>query len=172
MEIFWAELNAHVRFVLLYMSLIAMISDKRDFARYRTTRHDIIRRASTWSKIVRPLREDSVVHVYHKSSGPLGIEYGRTRSLEYMKRKYNILEDTDIPEPAPRCDALPSRIRHEPTLSVEEAEKISTEIIQSFSKNRDMKELLEGAKFFAGASALAGGPGERRARRKTSFYSS
>jgi hypothetical protein len=104
-----------------------------------------------------------MLHLYTKLSRQPDFERLNSRSFEYMKRKYciqEIAEDSQLT----KLEVVASR-KSEVKLSAEEAEKISSEIIQSFARKRDMKELLEDAKFFAGASALAGAPGERRARR-------
>lgn len=49
-------------------------------------------------------------------------------------------------------------------LSVEDAEKLTLELIDSYVKNPRMHELLKDARYFAGASALGGAVGVRRAR--------
>jgi hypothetical protein len=150
------------------MSLLAMINDKRDFSKYRLNQSTIEARPSNWSKCVASIRSGSVVRVYTKLGREPDLERDRNRAFDYMKRKYDIKEV--IKEAVQgKEDVIMARFKCEPKLSAEEAEKISTEIIQSFARKRDMKELLEGAKFFAGATALAGAPGERRARRKFSF---
>lgn len=150
------------------MSLLALINDKRDLARYRVDPVLHFCRPSKWSRCPSALRDGSLIRVYKKLEREPDLERVENRGLEYMKRKYDIREPIET-EPRAAQPVVPPRFKCEPKLSPEEAEKISSEIIQSFARNRDMKELLEGAKFFAGASALAGVPEERRARRKVSF---
>ena len=60
-------------------------------------------------------------------------------------------------------DSHPAEIIH-PEPSREEAEKYTAELIDSFAQNRGMRELLEDARYFAGASTLGGAVGVRRAR--------
>jgi hypothetical protein len=151
------------------MSLISLIGDRRDFGRYKIDRNIASMTTSKWSKSTTRLREGSTLKVYTKLSRQPDLERIYSRSFEYMKRKYDIRETSTASELNLNEAVIPRKI--EPKLTAEEAEKISSEIIQSFARNRDMRELLEGAKFFAGASALAGAPGERRARRNISFSS-
>lgn len=151
------------------MSLISLIGDRRDFARYKTDRTIACLITSKWSKSTTRLREGSTLKVYTKLSRQPDLERGYSRSFEYMKRKYDIRETLMASELNLNEAVVPRK--NEPKLTAEEAEKISSEIIQSFARKRDMRELLEGAKFFAGASALAGAPDERRARRNISFSS-
>ncbi len=54
-----------------------------------------------------------------------------------------------------------------PVLSKEEAERVADDMINSFKANPMMKELLEGAKWFAGAEGLTAGG--KRTRRKISL---
>ena len=145
------------------MSLISLVGDRRDFAKYKLERGVAGCISSRWSRNVKPLREGSMLHLYTKLSRQPDFERLNSRSFEYMKRKYGIQEIAED-SPSNKLEVVASR-KSELKLSAEEAEKISSEIIQSFARKRDMKELLEDAKFFAGASALAGAPGERRARR-------
>ncbi len=150
------------------MSLLALLHDKRDFGKYHTDDSLKFVQPSKWSRQTNVLRDGSVVRLYKKLGRRPELERCANRAVEYMKRKYDIREIVEATKTNVEIVVQP-RFKCEPKLSPEEAEKISSEIIQSFSRNRDMKELLEGAKFFAGASALAGAPEERRARRKVSF---
>jgi len=146
------------------MSLYALM-DRKDRSRYWLDRERKVQfRSATWSQATKAMRPDSVVKVYMKINSEPIFERCTNRSQEYMFRKYKIDPEANLLE----CEAMEAKeakIEKVVEISPEDAEKISEEMISSFSKKRDIRELLEGAKFFAGASALAGAPSVRRARR-------
>ena len=97
--------------------------------------------------------------MYFKLENQLGLERESQVAAEFMKRLYGVRGSGGSKPPVKEVSAPPALV-----ISAEEAEKIADEMISSFSKNTTMKELLEGARFFAGAGSLSGAIPVRRSR--------
>ena len=63
-----------------------------------------------------------------------------------------------------KTDVLNVPYTNSSTLTEAEAEKITERLIETYSSNKALKDLLEGARFFAGAGTLGGAGKLRRAR--------
>lgn len=112
-----------------------------------------------WTKVPRPTFKGSSQHMYYKTSRCPGLERDAPESLSARGiRKDNVRKD--IHADANRIEQkIPT-----PPVTVEEAEKLTEEMIQSYSKNNTMRQLLEDARYFAGAATLSGAVGVRRAK--------
>lgn len=114
-------------------------------------------RVGRWSKVPVAITTDCVHVKYVKLTREPLLEREVSLASEYFNRKYASVSQSCIPE---TTNVKPKAKE----ISVEEAEKITNEMIHSFSHNRTMKDLLEGAKFFAGAKTLCGAVITRRSR--------
>lgn len=114
-------------------------------------------RVGRWSKVPICITTDSVHIKYVKLTREPLLERESSLARQYFNQKYASVSRASIPDTI--------KVKPKPKeISVEEAEKITNEMIESFSHNRTMKDLLEGAKFFAGAKTLSGAVTTRRSR--------
>jgi hypothetical protein len=127
-------------------------------AKYKLDRELVALRTGRWTTSPIPIRDGNPQHMYMKLTTNLDLELR------------NLPDTSNDPENDPNNGmsgvkevdgvSVPVPI----ALSAEDAEKIAEAMIDSFSSNRTMRELLESARYFAGAASLGGAIGTRRAR--------
>jgi hypothetical protein len=132
-----------------------------DEARSDAPRNPSRLRVSRWSKLPVSLQDSSIRWGYVKLSRQPLLEIQAHPYSDFMKSRLLIRGDTDHPTESSK-----------PEISVEEAERITNAMIETHSKNKGLKDLLEGAKFFAGASTLGGAGKVRRVRMQTLKFDS
>lgn len=129
------------------------------FSRYKLDRDLSELRPGKWSRTAESITDHHPRMVYRKISRNTDLEVvfaELERAEDNRKRRNAESEDSFVDE----TRSFPIR---EP-VSKDVAVKITEEMMCSFSDNRNMRELLEGALHFAGAVTLGGALGPRRAR--------
>jgi hypothetical protein len=122
-------------------------------------------RVGKWSKRPVSTSRDDVRVSYMKISREPKLERNSSVAMDYMKTRF---ASVIMKEARQASKSIPEVVI--PSISPEEAEKITDEMINTFSKTRGMRDLLEGAKFFAGASTLSGAVTVRRARQQITRF--
>jgi hypothetical protein len=134
--------------------------DRQDQGRFKLDRARIAKPARKWSSVAMPLKQGSVGRVHMLLSTHVdtrGLSREQYRKVINWPWKHSLARKPK-PQPAPEPAHAPKPI------SPEEAEQLSKDMIKSFSSCRLMRELLEDAKYFVGATGLVGAPPSRRAR--------
>jgi hypothetical protein len=137
------------------------------FSYFKLDRAVIEHKTSTWTLNPQRIHDTSCLRVYSKVTRSIHFDYERAR-----KRRKIYFDQPASHQDTPEHDkeAINHSSRNVPKVSVEDAEKVAEEMIESFSKNPLMRELLEGARFFAGSATLSGAVTTRRARTKIKLF--
>lgn len=139
--------------------------DRSDQGRFKLDREAVDRPVQKWSSRQVPVRPGQVGRVHRKISQPC--MPSNISKAEYMRRvgwpwKHSLRDPNKQKKSKPK-QAVAEPVKE---ISAEEAERLSSDMIKSFSNCRMMQELLEDAKYFVGAGGLVGAPASRRARTK------
>ena len=153
------------------MSWISKSIERGELSKFKLDRFAVSKRVASWSAKSEYYRGEAVVKVYKRTPQPFESDPEPVHAWDYIRHKHEIGSIIRIPEyHESDYEIEPEREEEKvrlPEVSREEAEKISDEMIKSYSHNHTMRELLEAAKYFAGPNALVGAPASRRARRAT-----
>ena len=127
-------------------------------AKYKLDRELVALRTGRWTTSPIPIRDGHPQHMYMKLTTNLDLELRNLPDTPHDA-------DNGCPDGKSGVNDVDGVTAHVPVaLSAEDAEKIAEAMIDSFSSNRTMRELLESARYFAGAASLGGAIGTRRAR--------
>ena len=135
------------------------------FARFQLDRDLVHIRPSNWARMHVSIANDLPQQLYIKTNPSVDmhfIQFSRRDDSDPSQSEHAYHNIMPKDEPVESCEPL----------SVEDAEKRTEAIIESFAKNNAMRELLESARYFAGAASLCGALGTRRARNEIKRFES
>jgi hypothetical protein len=134
---------------------------KGDTGRFILQRGIEKERVGSWTRVQLPSFPENVRMTYHKLSRNPMLESELKLADKKMELVYTDAPVKSIPK-TEKIETIALNVNQ--AVSIEEAETYTSKLIDSFSCNPGMRELLEDARFFAGASTLGGAVGMRRAR--------
>ena len=126
------------------------------YSKFKLDRRTIDFRTSRWTKCPVPVRKEHPQRMYMRSSP--ATNYVPVFPPEPVSEYNDMYVELNTNE---NC-SLHSNANV--PLSLHDAEKVTEAMIDSFATNPAMRELLESARFFAGAASLGGASRTRRAK--------
>ena len=129
----------------------------QEFGPFMLERSSVHYRTGKWTR--------APIEAFEGSSKWLYLKVSRCPEIERLGRVPEAQKFTSVDSGAITFNEVEEREKTRiMPVTAEEAEKLADDMIKSYSKNNPMRQLLEDARFFAGAATLSGAVGVRRAR--------